>query len=441
VHSPDDLPQIIRELLPGDASGDLLIAFSGGLDSTVLLHALAHPPRGRVRAVHVNHGLHPEAGAWQRHCERVARALEVEFHARTVTVPADADQGVESAARGVRYDALRALLAPGETLLTAHHADDQLETVLLALMRGSGVDGLASMPRCRRFGEGWHARPLLEFTRDELVQWARAQGLAWLDDPSNDSARFDRNYLRHAVIPALRTRWPAAAHAASRSASHFATASALLDGVAAHDLASAAVGACLKVSALRLLDAARRRNLLRYWLKSCGARSPSTRKLAALEHDMLHADPDRLPCVHWDDVEVRRHRDLLYCMRSLPHSPVELEWPWRSPLVLAGIPGVLHAQIAHGRGLRRAALPDRLHVRPRTGGERLRLPGHAHRRELKKLLQEANVLPWWRERLPLIYAGDTLIAVADLWIAAEYAAGADEEGVVLIWEERPRMEA
>jgi tRNA(Ile)-lysidine synthase len=439
--SPDDLPKIIEAHLPPGASGELLIGLSGGLDSTVLLHALARRWPQRVRAVYINHALHADASAWGEHCARLARECAVAFLARSVTIDANPQEGIESAARFARYEAFRELLQPGETLLTAHHADDQLETVLLALVRGSGVEGLAAMPRCQRCGVGWHLRPLLDFTRNELLHWASERGLRWLDDPSNDNTRFDRNFLRSGVVPALRSRWPSVAQAAVRTASHLGEASDLLDELAAHDFAAAAIGPCLKMSALRALEGPRRRNLLRYWLRSCGARAPSTRKLAALEHDMLAADDDRLPCIEWDAIEVRRHRDLLYCCPRVPLTDaMDFEWAWRSPARLAAAPGTLRAEIAHGRGLKRACLPERVRIRTRAGGERLRLPGHKHHRELKKLLQEANVLPWWRDRLPLVCVGDTLIAVADLWIDADYAASDDDEGVRLIWDGRPQLE-
>jgi tRNA(Ile)-lysidine synthase len=310
------------------------------------------------------------------------------------------------------------------------------------LIRGSGVDGLAAMPRCQRFGAGWHLRPLLEFTREELRRWASERALAWLEDPSNDDLRFDRNYLRSEVAPALRARWPSVAHSLVRTASHVAEAAQLLDEIAARDLADVAVGTCLNVNALRSLEGPRRRNLLRHWLKANGARPPTTRKLAALEHDMLAAQDDRMPCIEWDEVEVRRHRGLLYCCPRMTAAPaMDQEWDWRAPARLAGAPGVLRAEIAHGVGVKRSVLPARVSIRTRCGGERLRLPGREHRSELKKLLQEANILPWWRDRLPLVYVGDTLMAVADLWIAGDYAASANEEGVSFVWEGRPQLQA
>jgi tRNA(Ile)-lysidine synthase len=441
--SLSELSSVTERLLPTAASGDLLVAFSGGLDSTVLLHALAaQRERHTIRAIHINHGLHSDAAQWESHCAQTAAKLHIEFSSRIVAVPSNPDEGVESAARRVRYEALRSALRPNEALLTAHHADDQLETVLLALMRGSGVDGLAAMPRCQHFGSGWHLRPLLEFTRNDLSQWANEEGLIWLEDPSNDSTRFDRNYLRSEVVPALRVRWPSVAHAASRSASHFGEAAGLLDELAARDFAAAASGSSLRVATLKSVSGARRRNLLRYWLHSCGARAPSTRKLAALEHDMLVAQNDRTPCVGWDSVEVRRHRGLLYCMpQPLVETPLACDWDWRHPLRLGDGSGVLRAEIAHGVGIKRAKLPVRVRVSHREGGERLQLAGHEHHRELKKLLQEANILPWWRNRLPLLFDGKNLVAVADLWVDASYAAEKGEAGVRICWDERPHVEA
>jgi tRNA(Ile)-lysidine synthase len=445
----EQLRTTIEQLLPSAATGELLVAFSGGLDSSVLLHALTardgvivdEARRIRVRAAYINHQLHPDATTWQGHCAQVASELGVPFTTQSVTIPANPAEGIESAARAARYEALRSMLRPGEALVTAHHADDQLETVLLALMRGSGVDGLAAMPACRRFGTGWHLRPLLEYTRDTLAHWASERRLSWLDDPSNDSTRFDRNFLRTAIVPRLRERWPSAAQSVVRSAAHLGEAASLLDEVAARDFATATIGGCLKVGALRALEPPRRRNLLRYWIGACGARAPSTRKLAALEHDMLAADEDRSPCVDWDEVEVRRHRGLMYCVTRMPEeAPLDLEWVWNAPVQLGERSGLLRAEIAHGRGIARSKLPDRVRIATRQGGESLRLPGHAHRRSLKNLLQEANVLPWWRNRLPLVYVDGTLIAVADLWVNAEFAAEDREAGVRIVWERRPQIE-
>jgi tRNA(Ile)-lysidine synthase len=443
--SPSELQRVVRERLPRGASGALCVAFSGGLDSTVLLHAAARMCRehgGRVRAVHVDHGLHADSARWEEHCRSSAAQLAVEYASIRVSVQA-ADEGVEAGARQARYDALRAVLAPGETLLTAHHADDQLETVLLALMRGAGARGLSAMAPLRGFGAGWHMRPLLQFTRDELLSWARAERLSWLEDPANASLRFDRNYLRSAIVPALRQRWPAAALSAARSAGHLGEAVTLLDQVAAADLSVAAVGRGVCVERLWQLDPSRRRNALRYWVRTCGARAPSTRKLAALELDVSVAREDRVPCIAWDDFAVRRYRGVLYCDRwhTAPPSATSLAWNASQPLALPGNLGHLRAQIESSGGLAAAACERGLRVGFRAGSATIRPIGDTHHRSLKKLFQSAGILPWWRAHIPLLFVGADLAAVGDLWVAAEFAARAGEPGVRIVWEGRPRIEA
>lgn len=442
--SPAALFERLERDLPASASGKLCVAFSGGLDSTVLLHALAIGQRRySLRAIHVDHQLHPDSGQWRDHCARIAQSFGVPFASEQVMVPVNSDSGVEAAARTVRYAALKRRLGPRETLLTAQHADDQLETVLLALMRGAGVNGLSAMPQCQAFGGGWHMRPLLHFTRAQLETWARDEKLEWLSDPSNDNSRFSRNYLRHQVIPVLRQRWPDAANSAQRSAAHLGEAGELLATLAVADLAGAAVGPCLRVDALMKLDRARRRNLLRYWLRTLGARAPSTQKLAALEHDMLSAQDDRTPWVTWDDFEVRRHRGLLYGHQQLiSFDPAQsaLEWDLRDSLFLPAGLGQLRTENTRGRGLAVGKLPTAVRVSFRRGGESLRPAGHAHHRELKKLLQETDILPWWRDRIPLLHAERKLVAVGDLWIAEQFAAQADEPGLRVVWDGRPGME-
>ncbi len=447
VFSPQVLQAVLADLRPEGASGDLCVALSGGVDSTVLLAALAgikavgYP--GRLRAVHINHQLHADAGLWERRSLELAAALGVPALAEPVDVVGVAAAGVEAAARTARYAALHRILLPGEILLTAHHADDQLETVLLALLRGSGVRGLAGMPRCVACAAGWHQRPLLDFTRSELSAWGHARGLSWSEDPSNSQDRYSRSFLRQTVTPLLQGRWPAAAVVASRSAAHLAEASGLLDELALLDHGATQLEGCLKVQALAGLTSARRRNLLRYWLRTRGLPLPSTAKISALEHDVLAARPDAQVCVTWEGAEVRRHRSLLYAFEPLPVAAMQAEcsWDWRQPLVLPGATGALHMVATPGGGLAAARLPAALHISARTGGERLAL-GRGRdpmTRPLKKLLQEARVLPWWRERLPLLRHGNQLVAVADLWIAQEFAATADEAGLRIEWQGRPAI--
>ncbi|HKR35581.1 MAG TPA: tRNA lysidine(34) synthetase TilS [Steroidobacteraceae bacterium] len=446
MFSPSALLACIESLVPR-TSAELCVAYSGGLDSTVLLHALARAiadrAHYRMRAAHVDHQLHPDSASWRGQCGRVAQSLQVEFVPLIVSVAASAEMGVEAAAREARYAALREILKPNEVLLTAHHADDQLETMLMALLRGAGLRGLSGVPSVQIFGGGWLARPLLEFGRAELEEWARAEQLQWLEDPSNVNTSFDRNFLRHRVLPALRERWPAAAHSATRSTAHLREAGRLLDMLAAADLETVAIGACLALPRLASLAPARRRNVLRHWIRQQGMRVPSTRKLATIERDLLIAREDRLPCVEWDGVQVRRHRGLLYCMRQRPSfEPADtLAWNVSQVLELPAQLGRLRVQRDALGGLAVARLPEALQVHFRHGGEELQPAGDAHHRKLKKLLQDARVLPWWRDRVPLIYAAERLVAVGDLWIAEEFAARGGEDALRIVWEERPQLVA
>jgi tRNA(Ile)-lysidine synthase len=426
------------------------VAFSGGLDSTVLLHAMALLPGYQLRAAHIDHGLHADSSRWRAHCEQQARLLQVELISQSVSVEHIEDLGLEAAARAARYRALSNILRPGEYVLSAHHADDQLETVLLALMRGAGLPGLSAMPAVQPFATGWLARPLLGFTRAELDQWARAEGLTWLSDPSNDNLALDRNFLRRMIVAPMRERWPSAAHTATRSSEHLLAASRALDQLAALDANGALVGECLDVERLRVLDPERRRNLLRYWIRGRGARAPSTRKLFSIEHDMLAAGPDRIPCMGWDGWEIRRYRQLLYCEPRLPALDLQQQFEWRATQALALPPGLgeLHLEAAaHSEStaasaaLSAAKVGDLLQVRFRVGGESLQPAGDGMHRKLKKLLQSAAILPWWRDRLPLIYAQGQLVAVGDLWIAAEFMACATEPARSIVWKRRPPIES
>ncbi len=431
----------------------LCVALSGGADSMVLLDALAgvrkDNPALQLRAVHVDHQLQANSGEWATHCVAAAQALDIECTVLKVSVTGTEDMGVEASAREARYAAFKSVLRFGEVLLTAHHADDQLETILLALARGSGVDGLAAMPSCVRFGGGWHARPLLGFTHESLNKWAQSRKLRYINDPTNTDTHYDRNFLRQRVVPMLKERWPSIARTASRSASHLAEAQALLDDWTENDYLLASVDDALSVDALRDLPAPRRRALLRYWLQQHEVLMPSTRVLHALEHDMLNAKHDRVPKVQWWGAAVHRYRDLLYVEHPMSEWDVttQLDWNIKQELVLPAELGSLQlgaSQLgasADTSGIAVQRLPAQLTVRFRDGGERIRLPGEKYHRALKKLLQESSVLPWWRERLPLIYAQDQLVAVADLWVDHDFAARSGEPALQLAWSRDQNISA
>ena len=420
------------------------VAFSGGLDSRALLHALASARdelEAPLGAVHVEHGLHPDAADWAADCRAFCASLDVPFEHLRVDARPGPGESPEAAARAARYRALREWLPEGHALLTAHHRDDQAETLLLQLLRGAGPHGLAAMPEQAAFGHGHLIRPLLGLGRSDLCQYAETAGLEWIEDPANRELRYDRNLLRHEILPRLARRWPAAAAVLARDAELQAEAAALLDDLAALDLAPAQgrVAGTLSVPALCCLTPRRRRNLLRHWLREQGLRPPSRAVLRHIECDMLEAEADAMPRVHWPEGEVRRFQDALYAMPPLPPAPDSATIvPWDGgPLALPQAGGRLEVRRVTGQGLAQRLLETGLEIRFRRGGERLRPAGSPHRRTLKHLLQEAGIPPWERERLPLVYSRDELVAVAGLWVAEGATARGEEPGLLLHWSRLP----
>lgn len=417
------------------------VAYSGGLDSRVLLELLAEHRAalpGPLGAVHVDHGLHPDAPRWAEHCARVCRGLDLHLVQLRVDAAANGGESPEAAARRARYGALARWLPAGHCVLTAHHRDDQAETLLVQLLRGSGPRGLAAMPLAAPLAAGTLVRPLLEVDRTILRAEAQTRGLQWIDDPSNADTDYDRNLLRHRIMPVLRARWPSAAASLARSARHCADTAELADTLGAMDMQAAqgAVPGTLGLEALRGLAPARQRNVLRYWLRREGLAAPSTAVLARIADDLPRARGDAEPRVCWPGGEVRRYRDQLYALQGLPSVDRSAEYSWRpdSPLELPAAAGTLDAVPVTGSGLAARFLrPGRLRVRFRRGGEIFRPQGRAHRRPLKKLFQEAGVPPWERERVPLLYIDGELGAVAGFWVGEGFQAHGDEPGMELRW--------
>ena len=441
MFSPESLNQHLQSL---PAVPHYWVAYSGGVDSHTLLHALValrDTLPGELGAVHVNHGLHDAAADWAAHCETVCRELDVPLVGLTADGRPGTGDSPEAAARAARYAALTCWLPAGHGLLTAQHRDDQAETLLLQLLRGSGVKGLAAMPAVAKLGTGLLLRPLLDFSRCDLQAYADRYRLHWVEDPSNTDIGLDRNYLRHRIVPELRRRWPAVAQTLARSAQHCAEADRILEQVAAEDVAGLAgsAGDTLDLAGLQRLPSERRRNALRYWLKErCGA-PPSTAVLSRILHDIPASRPDASPCVRWGNYEIRRYRDRLFLVRQRPAgSPGQrLSWSLDGSLELPGAGGMLRATRATGQGLRAAAVAGPVEVAFRRGGERCRPAGRPQHHSLKKLFQERGVPPWERPRIPLIYVGDKLAAVAGFWVCEPFSAAPGEPGISIEWSGSP----
>jgi tRNA(Ile)-lysidine synthase len=447
------LDAVLAQYLPENATG-LVVGVSGGADSACLLSALAQLCADRrapdprlltsaarrlpLRAVHVDHGLQTAAAALCDSCLALCARLEIPLQVIEVEVEA-AGESLEAAARAARYQAFASTLAPGECLLTAHHADDQAETLLLQLLRGAGIKGLSAMPARRRLGAGWHVRPLLELSRRDLEDYAATHALEVCEDPMNRDLRFDRAFLRKELWPKIRERWPGAAHALGRAARHAADAQDVLDRTADAALWRLRDGAALSVPGLRALPAPERVNVLRRWLADSGIKVPSSARLAEGLRQALTAEADHVPVVVWGAHALRRYRERLYVTgASVPALRAPRDWRVREhpDLDLGDGLGLLRWAPRRG-GLDAKRLPESLSVRPRLGGELIKPGARARTRSVSHLCQDMGILPWMRDALPMIYAGEQLIAVGDLWRDARWLAPPDEPGFECIWEDAP----
>lgn len=420
-----------RALLPLPAA-PIVVGYSGGLDSSVLLHALAALPAARasgLRAIHVHHGLHAEADAWAAHCASICTAIDVPLTTLRVQVDTTSGRGPENAARAARLSAFRDALGDDELLALAHHCEDQAETVLLRLLRGAGGDGLAAMRRRSRLGSLSLWRPLLELPRTALREYANAHGLRWIEDPSNDATDFDRNFLRHRVLPTLTQRWPQAARNLARSAALLAEQSRLLAAVSTAQLDGVQVAAdTLSIPRLLVHSRAQRARILRVWLRRLLDDPPPASVLAAIERNLLCARHDRSAQVDWAGIVLQRWCDRLHARRPMPPLPREWSatWDGRAPLRL---PDGSRLELLGATGF-----DARLHVRDRRGGERIRLPGRAHHHTLKHVLQDRRIPPWARLRLPLLFGVDgELLSAGDAIVSDRMAAWLRERGAWLCW--------
>ncbi len=416
----------------------LIIAYSGGVDSQVLLHLCAGQAqlRSKILAVYVDHGLQAISAQWGDHCRDQALALGVSFSLVKVDAHAKSGESPEAAARRARYQALQSTMLPGDLLLLAQHREDQLETLLLQLFRGAGVRGLAAMSAATPFGAGIMLRPLLHIPKQEILDYAGAHGLSWVDDPSNQSDDFDRNFLRNQVLPLLKQRWPSLDKTIARSAQHCGEAFELLQDWSDDNLRQVVVdtnpsislertdekryplaNGALQLDRLTQYSEGQRRWLLRDWLSAHGLKPPSQAVLAAIETQLIAARDDADPLIQIQDHSLKKYRQQLFCLDSRSLQPAQAcQWPSAvDALELSNGYRFSKTIATSGIACRLWETAD-VSIRPRSGGEKLKLPSRDGRHCLKKLYQEAGIPPWERQSRPLIYLDDRLAGVAGLWI-------------------------
>jgi tRNA(Ile)-lysidine synthase len=437
---PADLPGRVRDFLaprifPG---ARLCLGYSGGLDSTVLLHLLAGLRQEMVfslTAVHVHHGLSSHADEWARFCQTTCDRLGVPLDVNRVHFVADG-RGLEAAARQARYEVFARQAA--DFVLVAHHADDQAETLLMRLFRGAGVHGLSAMTEDRSLADARLLRPLLEVARDELRRFAHAHHLSHVDDESNDDLSLTRNWLRGEVIPALESRFPASRDVLARTATRLAESATLLDDLARLDLAGADREDGLDLAVLGRLEPARARNLLRYWLKDQTGSVPYAAHLDELLNQLLAAGPDRHPVWSHGGRTLRRYRGRAG-FKVDGRAPAG-QWCWRgeAELMLDGLGRLVFLPVI-GEGLSAGSLlASGAVVGWREGGEKLKPDCRRPRRTLKNLLREAGLAPDERLELPLLSIDGRPAWVAGIGVDCAFQAGPGEPGWLILWQPTER---
>ena len=419
----------------------ICVSLSGGLDSIVLLHILHQIAREQIylRAIHFNHNLTEGSQSWAQFCKKICNQLNVNLDIYSLKINLHEGFGIEAAARKARYQKLGESIHKDECLMTAHHQDDQLETILLRMARGTGIDGLQAIQRQFDFGQGIILRPLLDFTRDQIEDYAKRNKLEWIEDTSNKEVYFDRNFLRQKVIPIMKERWPSLPSSVSRLSKISSQTLILLKELAEQDLGKDSSITELNIDVFNDKSNERVINMMRYLISRNKMSSPSMRVLNAGINILLN-DESINPSMFWDDCCIKRYRNKLYFLHASqlkPNQNLEPEnWKIKNPLRLDNDGGLLEVTLVRGQGLSLSKCDQNLTIRYRIGGESIKPVGHKITKKLKNLFQENHILPWVRDKIPLIYSGTELIGVADLWIHDDYTASQNEQGFLIDWQRK-----
>ncbi|PHR85071.1 MAG: tRNA lysidine(34) synthetase TilS [Colwellia sp.] len=433
----------------------LVIAYSGGVDSQVLLHALAKLKHAKkipnlITVCHVNHGLSENASRWQNFAEQACQKLHLPFVACQVNVQAQVQQSLEALAREARYQALQSLYNEQSLIITGHHRDDQAETFLLALKRGSGLKGLSAMATETKQGKDIFIRPLLNISRAEIIYYAKTQQLDWVEDESNSDTRFDRNFIRQKIMPLLSERWPSIVQTINRSSSHCLEGQLLLNELAEQDLAICQLSEqCLSVSELSKLSSARFNNLVRYFLSQYNYLMPSTEQLAQV-YQQLFANQDKNPAVKVANNYLRRYKGALYLTANF----VDISDWQRNIYCVDQYTTVMAEVIELPDGLGKLTFSKNQSVEASNSCQKIALPTKAqkvtlrfchsnptclpdyrnHSRSLKKILQELNIPLWQRKRIPFLYYDEVLVAAIGHFVCQAFSPNESDPSITITWD-------
>jgi tRNA(Ile)-lysidine synthase len=418
-------------------SKKIWIAYSGGMDSSVLLHLVFSNKdkiRQTIEVVYVNHGLQEKSTEWGEFCRVLCEKYDLPFTQLNIDETVPKGDSIEAWAREKRYALIAQLMNKDELLFTAHHQDDQVETFFLQALRGAGPRGLSAMPLFKKIANSIHVRPLLGFCRNELLTYANENKLSWQEDLSNADTKFDRNYLRNNIIPAFEQRWPAYRETISRLVNHQQDCKSLMDEIGLEDLKLASHENCLNLDVIKRLSVVRQKNIIFTWLQVLQLETPGSRHINQIMSDLINSTSENTPCVNWKNVEVRRYRKLLYASNSLNKDveSINYEWDLASPLTV--MDEVLVAKANSGIGISKERIKNKkIRVQYRQGGEKIQPSKKAHSKTVKQLFQERGVLPWLRDRFPLIYVNDKLAAIPGVCVDIGYSAEENESSWEIEW--------
>ena len=439
MFAPDNLRDINLENY-----SRIAVAFSGGLDSSVLLHSLVSIPefKEKVFAIHVNHGLSPNSKSWIKHCDKFCSGLGVNFI--PLTIELENSKTNENILRQARYEAFFSCLKKGDVLCTAHHQDDHIETILFRILRGTGIKGLAGIEKYSQIEGIDLIRPLISYSKKDLLDYGNKFNVNWIEDESNEDLSISRNFIRKKVIPNLKNdNWPEYKNSISYLSSKAKEANEILDEIAFLDLKRCASESLDRLSILKIkeLSHARAMNVLFTWLGINTHLGVSNKITDQVYKSIVLASENSNPVVTFGkrgesgSFQIRRFNNFL---RHLPLTETETlsnkkVWKWNTNNPLELPTGTLSMQLSLGKGISTQLTEPGISIKGRIGGERCKPEGRSKSQKLKKLFQEYRVPPWVRDRIPLVYVGDQLAAVSDLWVCEEFVAKKDERGIVLSW--------
>ncbi|MBM23828.1 MAG: tRNA lysidine(34) synthetase TilS [Gammaproteobacteria bacterium] len=438
VAANENIEEILKQQIKAHNIKKVCVSLSGGVDSIVLLYALNQSlgKSSYMRAIHINHNLVKNSGSWADFCKRTCDQLQIPIDIHSVKVNNKEGFGIEAAARKARYYKLQGSIQEGEWLMTAHHQDDQLETVLLRMARGTGVEGLQGIQKQFNFGRGNILRPFLGVSKSEILGYAKEKKLDWVVDTSNQETYFDRNFLRMKVIPTLKERWPAFSSSVSRLSDISTQTSTLLKELAEQDLGSNYPIKNLNIGIFKNKSIGRIINIIRFLILKNEMSVPSMKVLNSGVTKLLNPKSVN-PSMVWDNYCIKRYLDKLYFLELSELQPNKcnklMNWSIDQPLILDEDGSTLAATMTKGQGLSVKKCNKNLDVQFRKGGESMRPVGHKITKKLKKLFQEDHILPWTRDKIPLLYKKNELIGVGDLWFNQHYIASAEEDGFLVNW--------